>query len=191
MGDNGPTRVASDVIGTTRNRGATGGGADAMGMSAACARFAASAGCGRFAASAARAVIVVLAVCVPVAAFAAPEADSGSVKAVPDPLRGERLYARCLACHALSYDRVGPRHCGVFGRLAGSVPGFDYSAAMKDSKLRWDAATLDRFLAAPLGVVPGSTMTYAGVPDARDRADLIAYLRQADRSPECAAASTR
>lgn len=155
---------------------------DAMGVRAACAA------CARFAAIA---VCAAFAACAPLGACAAPGLPAGAAAAVADPLRGERLYARCLACHALSYDRVGPRHCGVFGRLAGSVPGFDYSPAMKDSKLRWDAATLDRFLAAPLGVVPGSTMTYAGVPDARDRADLIAYLRQAARSPECTAASTR
>jgi cytochrome c len=124
-------------------------------------------------------------------AIAAPLHAGAPATPAPDPRRGEQLYARCMACHALSYDRVGPRHCGLFGRLAGSVPGFGYSAAMKNSQLRWDAATLDRFLAEPLAVVPGSTMTYAGVPDAKDRADLIIYLRLADRSPECVAASRR
>lgn len=109
-----------------------------------------------------------------------------SAVAAPDVRRGEQLYARCLACHALAYDRVGPRHCGLFGRLAGSVAGFEYSKAMKNSNLRWDAKTLDRFLASPLDVVPNTTMTYAGVPDAQERADLIAYLQQADRAQECA-----
>lgn len=108
-----------------------------------------------------------------------------AASAAPDARRGEQVYARCLACHALAYDRVGPRHCGLIGRPAASVPGFDYSKAMKSSNLRWDAKTLDRFLASPLDVVPGSAMTYAGVPDARDRADLIAYLQQAGRSQEC------
>jgi cytochrome c len=74
----------------------------------------------------------------------------------------------------------------LFGRAAGSVPGFDYSAAMKRARIVWTAQTLDRFLAAPLKVVPGTSMTYDGVPDAADRADLIAYLRQAGGSPECA-----
>jgi cytochrome c len=73
----------------------------------------------------------------------------------------------------------------LFGRLAGSVPAFGYSAAMKNARITWDARTLDRFLAEPLRVVPGTTMTYAGVPDAKDRADLIAYLEQANGSPEC------
>ena len=99
--------------------------------------------------------------------------------------RGEKIYTRCLACHALAYDRVGPRHCGLIGRRAGSVPGFDYSAAMKKSRITWYEATLNRFLAKPLKLVPGSTMTYDGVPDARERADLIAYLKQANRSAEC------
>jgi cytochrome c len=102
-----------------------------------------------------------------------------------DALRGEQLYNRCLACHALAYDRVGPRHCGLLGRLAGSVPGFAYSAAMQRSKITWNEATLDRFLAKPLAAVPGSTMTYDGVPDAQERAELIAYLKQANHSPAC------
>jgi cytochrome c len=93
-----------------------------------------------------------------------------------DPARGEQLYVRCAACHALAYDRVGPRHCGVLGRRAGSVPGFDYSAAMKRSKLVWTKENLSRFLADPVGTVPGTTMTYAGVNEAKERADLIAYL---------------
>ena len=96
-----------------------------------------------------------------------------------DPARGEQLYARCAACHALAYDRVGPRHCGVLGRRAGSVPGFDYSPAMKRSKLVWTGENLSRFLSDPLRVVPGTTMTYAGVNDAKERADLIAYLATA------------
>lgn len=105
--------------------------------------------------------------------------------AAPDAARGEQLYVRCMACHALARDRVGPRHCGVVGRRAGSVAGFDYSPAMKKSGLVWDRKTLDRFLANPPRTVPGTSMTYAGVPDAGERADLIAYLAQAAHSPEC------
>jgi cytochrome c len=108
-----------------------------------------------------------------------------SAAAAADAKRGEQIYARCLACHALAYDRVGPRHCGLFGRRAGSVPGFDYSLAMKNSNITWSDKTLARFLAKPLAVVPGTTMTYDGVPDARDRSDLIAYLRLAGASAEC------
>ncbi|MEY8875965.1 MAG: cytochrome c family protein [Leptothrix sp. (in: b-proteobacteria)] len=105
--------------------------------------------------------------------------------ATPDPIRGEQVYARCLACHALAYDRVGPRHCGLFGRRAGSVPGFAYSAAMQQSQLTWDDQTLERFLAAPMQAMPGTAMTYDGVPDRQERADLIAYLRQVGQSDAC------
>jgi cytochrome c len=110
------------------------------------------------------------------AAGAAQQADSKA---------GEAIYARCLACHALAYDRVGPRHCGLFGRRAGSVAGFQYSPAMKKAKIVWNEKTLDRFLANPLKTVPGTNMTYAGVTEPKERADLIAYLKQADGSAEC------
>ncbi len=96
--------------------------------------------------------------------------------------RGEAVYSRCLACHALARDRVGPRHCGLLGRRAGAVPGFTYSRAMRESGLVWTEETLDRFIADPMAVVPGTTMGYAGVKDAAERRDLIAYLRHADRT---------
>ena len=112
-------------------------------------------------------------------------AACAAASAAPDAVRGEQVYARCLACHALAYDRVGPRHCGLLGRRAGSVPGFAYSRAMKDSGIVWDEVALDRFLADPTGTVPGTTMTYAGIPEAQSRADLIAYLKQANGTPEC------
>lgn len=104
--------------------------------------------------------------------------------AASDANAGESVYSRCLGCHSLEHHRTGPKHCGLFGRRAGSSPGFDYSAAMKRSNIVWNDKTLDRFLAAPLKAVPGTTMTYAGVPDAKERADLIAYLRKESRCPE-------
>jgi cytochrome c len=105
--------------------------------------------------------------------------------AAGDPKAGEAIYSRCLACHSLEVNRVGPKHCGLIGRRAGSVAGFDYSPAMKRSKLVWNEKTLDRFLADPLATVPGTTMTYAGVQDAKERADLIAYLEQESASARC------
>ena len=114
----------------------------------------------------------------------APAASKGAA-ARGDPKAGEAIYARCLGCHALTYDRTGPRHCGLFGRRAGSVKGFAYSEAMKRSKIVWNAKTLDHFLANPLKAIPGTAMGYAGIKDRKERADLIAYLQQADASPEC------
>jgi cytochrome c len=121
-------------------------------------------------------------------AFAAGAAPAVSKDAAlqGDPKNGEAIYARCLACHALAYDRTGPRHCGLFGRRAGSEEGFAYSDAMKRSKIVWNEKTLNRFLADPTATVPGTAMGYAGVADPRERADLIAYLKQANASPECA-----
>ena len=102
-----------------------------------------------------------------------------------DPKAGEAVYGRCLACHALEYDRTGPRHCGLIGRRAGSVPGFPYSDAMKRSHIVWNAQTLDRFLADPMRTIPGTAMGYAGVQDPQERADLIAWLEAAGRSSAC------
>jgi cytochrome c len=112
-------------------------------------------------------------------------ACTGAQAAPASAVRGEAVYARCAACHALAQNRVGPKHCGLFGRTSGSVPSFEYSAAMKRAHIVWNAQTLDRFLTSPLKMVPGTAMTYDGVPDAADRADLIAYLREAGNSPEC------
>ena len=106
--------------------------------------------------------------------------------AAGDATAGEAVYSRCLACHSLELNRTGPKHCGLLGRRAGSVPGYAYSPAMKRSKLVWDDKALDRFLADPLKVVPGTTMTYAGIPDARERADLIAYLGRESAAARCA-----
>ena len=108
-----------------------------------------------------------------------------------DPAAGEAIYSRCLACHALAYDRTGPRHCGLFGRAAGSVKGFAYSEAMKRSKIVWDEKTLGRFIADPLKTVPGTAMGYAGVKDPRERADLIAFLRRVNGTAECASPAKR
>lgn len=120
------------------------------------------------------------------AALVASASAGGTENSAPDATRGEQVYARCLACHALAYDRVGPRHCGLFGRRAGNVPQFSYSPAMKKSGIVWNDKTLDRFLTKPLKMVPGSAMTYDGVADPKDRSDLIAYLKHANDTPECA-----
>jgi cytochrome c len=104
-----------------------------------------------------------------------------------DARAGAALYERCAACHSIERDRAGPRHCGLFGRRAGSVPGFDYSAGMKRSKLVWSAQSLDRFLADPERLVPGTPMSIARMPSAAERADLIAYLREAADPRRCRA----
>jgi cytochrome c len=99
--------------------------------------------------------------------------------AAQDAAAGEKVFkVQCMACHSNVAGKkgVGPNLLGVVGRPAGSVPDFHYTAANKDSGLTWDAATLDRYLQAPRTVVPGTTMTYAGLKNDTQRADLIAYL---------------
>lgn len=95
-----------------------------------------------------------------------------------DPARGEQLYeSRCIACHSLDANRVGPMHRGVYGRKAGSVPGFAYSPALTASSVVWTADTLDRWLTDPQSLIPGQRMNFrVALPD--DRADIIAYLKQ-------------
>ena len=102
-----------------------------------------------------------------------------SALAAGDADVGLALYkARCSACHSLDYNGVGPAHRGVFERGAALAPGFAYSDALKSSHLIWDEASLERWLADPEKVAPGQRMGI-NVPDAKDRADLIAYLKKA------------
>jgi cytochrome c len=96
-----------------------------------------------------------------------------------DPARGEQIYHRCQGCHSIDANRVGPRHVGLFGRRAGSLDDYSYSDAMRDSGIVWNEATLDLFLTAPRKLIPGTKMPFAGIPDAQERADLIAYLKKA------------
>lgn len=99
---------------------------------------------------------------------------------------GRLLWVQCQACHSLGAEggKVGPTLAGVLGRRAGSVPGYPYSPALKASGLRWDHATLDRFLARPAEVVPGNKMVFAGIADPKRRAALIAYLEKAGGAAE-------
>jgi len=96
-----------------------------------------------------------------------------------DAERGRELYeARCIGCHSIEANRVGPMHRGVFGRKAGSVADFAYSPALRSSSVIWGEETLDRWLANPQRLIPGQRMNFS-VSRAEDRADLIAYLKGA------------
>lgn len=90
---------------------------------------------------------------------------------------GAQVYQdKCGACHSLDANRIGPKHRGVFGRKAGSVPDFSYSTALKKSGIVWNAQTLDRWLQGPTLMVPGTAMGFH-LTSAQERADVIAYLR--------------
>ncbi|HEV2430317.1 MAG TPA: c-type cytochrome [Burkholderiales bacterium] len=114
---------------------------------------------------------------VPIAVAAAIAVENAALAA--DEQRGRILYeSRCVGCHSLDGNRAGPSHRGVFGRVAGTVPGYAYSPALREARLVWDAASLDRWLASPEGLLPGQRMNFS-VPEPQERADLIAYLRTA------------
>lgn len=91
--------------------------------------------------------------------------------------QGEMLYEGCQDCHSLDKNDVGPRHRGVYGRKAGSVPDYEYSDALRSSGIVWDEATLDKWLTNPQAFVPGAKMFYH-LANPQDRADVIAFLRE-------------
>ena len=96
-----------------------------------------------------------------------------------DAARGKLVFEhRCTGCHAMDADRDGPHLRDVYGRKAGSVSGFQYSASLMHAGLTWTPATLDQWLADPDAMVPGNNMSFP-TPKAMDRKDLIAYLQQA------------
>ena len=97
--------------------------------------------------------------------------------------RGREIYEdTCFACHSLDANRVGPAHRGVFGRKAGSAPGFAYSVAVKSSGVVWSETTLDTWLMDPQTFIPGARMGFH-LSDAQKRADVIAYLKYTTGKP--------
>jgi cytochrome c len=100
----------------------------------------------------------------------------GPAWAAGDAVHGEALYQGCQDCHSLDANDVGPRHRGVYGRKAGSVPDYHYSEALKNSGIVWNEATLDKWLTDPQAFVPGAKMFYH-LDSAQDRADVIEYLK--------------
>ena len=88
----------------------------------------------------------------------------------------------CRECHAFDKgdNRLGPTLYGVFGRKAGSLPGYDFSISLKSSNITWNEKTLDEWIANPNALIPGNNMgsVFSGVPDAATRAKIIAFLKQ-------------
>jgi cytochrome c len=94
--------------------------------------------------------------------------------------RGERMYRACIACHSLEPNRnmTGPSLAEVWNRKAGSLASFPrYSPALKSSGIVWTDDTLDEWIKDPQHFIPGNTMTFPGMKDARQRADLLAFLK--------------
>jgi cytochrome c len=102
--------------------------------------------------------------------------------AAADAAHGAQVYKTCAICHSFERNGAGPKHAGVFGRTAGTLPDYRYSPALQKSGIVWDEATLDKWLADPQALVPGTKMFF-NVDSAQDRADVIEYLKQKGGAP--------
>lgn len=105
---------------------------------------------------------------------------SGTALAAGDPVKGKAVFARCAICHTVEpgKNKLGPSLANIIGQKPGDVPGFKFSPAMMAAKIKWSPETLDKFLTNPRGFVPGTRMVFAGLPNADDRANVIAYLQK-------------
>ncbi len=95
-----------------------------------------------------------------------------------DAALGERVFEKCSACHSLvaGQHMMGPSLIGLNGRKAGTVDGFNFSAAMRDSGITWNDVTLDAFLKSPQSFIPGTAMPFGGIQNTAERAAVVCYL---------------
>jgi cytochrome c len=110
---------------------------------------------------------------------------SPMVAQAQDAAAGEKVFAPCKACHQVgenAKNAVGPILNGLIGRKAGTVEGYNYSPANKNSGLTWDEATFTEYIQNPKAKVPGTKMIFPGVKDEQKIKDLIAYLKQFESS---------
>ena len=104
---------------------------------------------------------------------------AGAAHAAGDAAKGKVLFERCAICHRVEKDGgngLGPNLFGVVGRKAGTVENFAYSSAMTNSGITWTADKLTAYIEHPASVVPGNRMAFAGIGNAEQRADVVAYL---------------
>jgi cytochrome c len=116
-----------------------------------------------------------------------PEQPIEVLLASADPAKGENTAKQCQACHTFEKggpNRIGPNLWGVVGRPRGTEAGFNYSAALKAKGGSWTIDELDKFLTSPRGYIPGTAMTFNGLPRGSQRADVIAYLNKLSDNPK-------
>lgn len=107
--------------------------------------------------------------------------DAPAAAKAGDPAAGEKVFTKCRACHQIgegAKNSVGPELNGVIGRHSGSVPGYNYSEANKNSGLTWDEPTFREYIKNPKAKVPGTKMIFAGLTREKDIDDIVAYLEQ-------------
>lgn len=113
------------------------------------------------------------------AATPTPTASATVAAAAAAPATPPAGFNMCKACHSTEKGKhgIGPSLVGVYGTKAGDIPGYEFSKAMKESGLKWNDATLDKYLTDPRGTVPGTKMSFAGMKDEAKRKEVIAYLK--------------
>jgi cytochrome c len=100
-----------------------------------------------------------------------------------DAAAGEKVFVQCKACHQIgenAKNAVGPVLNGLFGRKAGSIEGYNYSSANKNSGITWDEATFREYIKDPRAKIPGTKMAFPGLKDPKQIDDVVAYLKQFD-----------
>ena len=121
---------------------------------------------------------LIIAIIVAIGPLASAQAASGDIA------RGQQDFRACAQCHSLEPNRnmTGPSLAGLWGRKAGSLPSFErYSDALKSSGIIWDERSLDAWLTDPQKMVPDNDMPFQGIRDARVRADLLGFLKEASK----------
>lgn len=118
----------------------------------------------------------------------APAYDLGTVLAAADPAAGEKLFAKCTACHTIApgaANGIGPNIHGAMGKpIAGVAPGFAYSSALAEKGGTWTYENMDAWLLSPRAFASGTKMSFAGMSKPEDRANIMAYLRANGGGPE-------